>query len=145
MSSINIRAVGLDKLKSRFGKLPQDIREEISEEIRFAAEAFLNRAASLAPGGNTQIRQQLRAQRVNELLYEVESGSGISAYVDFGTGAFAASYVPTLPPAVQQYARTFYINGKGTQKEKPFFFINFEKIEDEFTKNIENILKDIKL
>lgn len=129
----------------RVKELPKELVEEIDAEVMFAAEAFLTKAAALAPGGNTLIRQGLRADKIKDMLYEVSSNSGISAYVDFGTGRFAASYVPTLPPEVQQYARTFYIDGTGRQEQKPFFFINFNDVKEDLNKNITNLINNIDL
>lgn len=142
---ISIRSIGLKELMKRVKDLPKEIVEEIDAEVMFAAQSFLTKAASLAPGGNTLIRQGLVADKIRDLLYEVRSNSGISAYLDFGTGQYAASYVPTLPNEVQQYARTFYIDGSGTQKQEPFFFINFNDVQDELEKNITNLINNLDL
>lgn len=43
-----------------------------------------------------------------------------AAYVEFGTGQYAAAYVPTLDPEFQALARTFYVNGKGRMRAQPY-------------------------
>ena len=43
-----------------------------------------------------------------------------AAYVEFGTGKHAASYVPTLDPEFQSLAKTFYVNGKGRMPQRPY-------------------------
>ena len=45
-----------------------------------------------------------------------------AAYVEFGTGEFAASYVSSLPKELQEYAITFFKTGKGRLPARPFLF-----------------------
>lgn len=45
----------------------------------------------------------------------------MAAYLEFGTGEFAARYVPSLgSPYWSKLAMQFYKNGKGTLREHPF-------------------------
>lgn len=44
----------------------------------------------------------------------------LAIYIEFGTGQDAAGYVPTLPKEFQEFARKFYVNGKGTLLKQPF-------------------------
>lgn len=46
----------------------------------------------------------------------------LAAYFEFGTGLSAASILAPYPQWVKDIAMTFYINGKGTLKGKPYFY-----------------------
>jgi len=48
------------------------------------------------------------------------SGDHMAAYLEFGTGRYAARYVPGLPVEFRRLAMTFYVNGKGRMKEHPY-------------------------
>lgn len=48
------------------------------------------------------------------------AGDHMAAYLEFGTGKYAARHVATLAPDFQQLARTFYVNGKGRLREHPY-------------------------
>lgn len=50
-----------------------------------------------------------------------------AAYVEFGTGRFAAVYVPSLETEWQAIARTFFVNGKGRMPAQPYLHPAFEK------------------
>lgn len=48
------------------------------------------------------------------------TGENIAAYLEFGTGVYAARYVRSLPPDFRTLAMTFYVNGRGRLKEHPY-------------------------
>jgi hypothetical protein len=50
----------------------------------------------------------------------------IAAYIEFGTGAFAASYTSTLPKEWDEYAYLFKTNFDGKTKESPFLYRSYE-------------------
>lgn len=52
----------------------------------------------------------------------VEVNAPYAAYVEFGTGPYAAEYVTSLPKEWQDEARRFFINGKGHTPAHPFFY-----------------------
>ncbi len=56
------------------------------------------------------------------MVYAGNAGTDhMAAYLEFGTGKYAAQYVPTLNSAeLAKLAMQFYKNGKGTLREHPF-------------------------
>lgn len=48
------------------------------------------------------------------------TGDHLAAYLEFGTGVYAARYVRSLPPGFRALAMTFYVNGRGRLKEHPY-------------------------
>jgi hypothetical protein len=53
------------------------------------------------------------------------SGDHMAAYLEFGTGKYAARYVPSLPIDFQRLAMTFYKNGRGTLREHNYLIRPF--------------------
>lgn len=58
----------------------------------------------------------------NEQGISVEVGAPYAAYVEFGTGGDASSYVPTLPQEWQDEAEQFLVNGEGKTGQHPFLY-----------------------
>jgi hypothetical protein len=67
------------------------------------------------------------------------SGDNIAAYLEFGTGPYAARYVPKLKPEFQALARTFYVNGKGRLSEHPFLIPAFESEGVRLVERLKNL------
>ena len=65
-----------------------------------------------------------------------------AAYVEFGTGQYAANYVPSLEPEWQILARSFYVNGKGRMPAQPYLHPAVEKNYPELIKNLKTLIVD---
>lgn len=63
-----------------------------------------------------------------------------AAYIEFGTGNFAASYLSGMPQWVQDYAWQFFVNGKGWLPESPFLIPAFLKNWDILIQDIKDVL-----
>lgn len=59
----------------------------------------------------------------------------LSAYLEFGTGAYVQ-----IPPGLEEYAMTFYKNGKGHMKARPFLFPAFDAELDNLNQNLKDCL-----
>jgi len=127
--------IGIDKAIHALDKVFRDIEEDISHEIEGTAERTVSSArARLTPFGNEgqELVAQINSVRssighkieAHKLEGEVHAGGvkpeNIAAYLEFGTGKNAQSYVPSLPSEYRSLAMTFYINGKGRLKTHPF-------------------------
>ncbi len=91
--------------KSRLQPLPGDSRElatdiaAVRQSINFTHDAT-NLSAKVFAGNVT--------------------GEHLAAYLEFGTGKYAARYVNTLPAPYPALAMTFFVNGRGWTREHPF-------------------------
>ena len=63
--------------------------------------------------------------------------------MEFGTGQYAASYVATLPPDIQEYAMSFFINGLGHMPAAPFMFPNIIRQIPILTDRIVQVINDL--
>lgn len=83
------------------------------------ADIIVEEAKSEAPGllSNKIYNHQTEEETI------IVGGDDLSAYVEFGTGEFAAEYTSTLPPEIQKEAYDlFFVNGKGKGRQQPFFY-----------------------
>lgn len=62
------------------------------------------------------------------------SDEEMAAYIEFGTGNFAATYLAGKPKEMVEDALKFFVNGKGTMPAKPYLFPAFYKYRDEIVK-----------
>lgn len=64
-------------------------------------------------------------------------------YLEFGTGLYAAGYVPTLPKEWQEAAKRYYINGKGTTKVHSFLYPAWNTYSNRFVEKVKEVLKKV--
>jgi HK97 gp10 family phage protein len=105
---ITIQVEGLDKLKKKFGKIPEDIAAEVDAELHAATLDFEDRAAREAPVNLGGLRNGIKSVTVGEMHHEIVSNADYSAYVEFGTRGKV-----NIPPDLQQMAAQF--KGKGAK------------------------------
>lgn len=94
--------IGMDALKNRLKTAPETIRKAVGIELSDGAQAIAAEAKQRAPGDQGILRQEITAQKIDDLTYEVISGAEYSPYVEFGT----LSKVQ-IPPELEEYAAQF--------------------------------------
>lgn len=63
----------------------------------------------------------------------------IAAYLEFGTGPFAAAQVKTLPFEWTMVANQFYVNGKGTMQTHEYLAKTYIQEGERFIENVKKI------
>lgn len=146
---------GLSGLQKKLGSLSKKIEQEIKLQVLDSSTQIVVDALNAAPtellmigGGESKDELNIKNRLVNEPKNNgfaadigVQGESKIPVYVEFGTGTDAAEYVPTLPKEIQDYARKFYVNGKGRIKKQPYLIPSFLRESPIFVKELEKILK----
>lgn len=130
---INTQAV-----KAKFDNAKDQMQGFMSNELnRFAIQAVNDAKIFTTPNVNFGFLRNsisFNPSTPQTLKTSVVVAANYAAFIEFGTGVFAASYVPSLPPNWQKLARTFFITGKGRTKQHPFLFpaieINIEKLKE---------------
>lgn len=69
----------------------------------------------------------------------------LAAFINFGTGSDAKSFVPTLSTQWQRMAMEFYKNGKGTLIHQPFFTNAWFRVKDQIVKDAQANLDKLKI
>lgn len=147
---------GMAGLQKKLGSLSTKMIDEIKYQVLDSSTQITKDALIAAPtdllmisgSGESKDKLNIKNRLVNEPKNNgfaaeigVQGESKIPVYVEFGTGTDAASYVPTLPQEIQDYARKFYKNGKGRIKKQPYLIPAFLRESPIFIKELKNILK----
>lgn len=82
---VTIQIKGLKELQARIGNIPLHVISKVDGEMQVAANDFVNRAVDDAPVDEGLLRNMITAKKNKVLDYEIVSGAGYSAYVEFGT------------------------------------------------------------
>lgn len=64
----------------------------------------------------------------------------MAAYIEFGTGLYAAELLKDYPEWIRNIAWEFYVNGRGTLQSSPYLFNNFLVVEEKFKMELNRIL-----
>ena len=150
---------GGDKLLQTLRNYPKVVQEAISAEFEDSAQAIRSKAVTRAqdriPGEfehmsesrKEKAEQDLRylaqgitVDKKDKLQYEIISGFALSAYFEFGTGRYVFEGESWVDGPLREYARTFYVNGKGITKPHPFLFNSFYEERVELIKRLKQIL-----
>lgn len=119
-----------------------DKLEKVDAELGANVEEMATKAKSLAPSDveGFSIGQQIGVKKVQTLSYILYSNNPYSAYFEFGTGKYAATYVRNLDEEWQVLARKYFINGKGTIPDRPFLYPSVKSVFPRMVKNINRVL-----
>jgi len=129
---------GLNQLITKLSKLDDRIQQEVKEGVFDTGQQIAAEATSRAPKSITVIAEKGN----NDYSVRVRTNVGrIAAYVEFGTGLSAASYVPSLPKEWQAMAMSFYVNGKGTLQKSPYLYPAYFRNVPILKKNLSDMLK----
>lgn len=140
MSAFTLDIRGIDQLKERLSKMSKELEDRVDKQLTASALKITAQAKIMAPKDLGGLANAISAKIDQKLNKEVVADTEYAAFVEFGTGPFAAAYVPRLPEEIQKYAMTFFVNGKGHTPAQPFLFPSYEA---EKPKLIENIKKEI--
>lgn len=94
---------GVKDFKALMNKFPDRIDDVLDDN----AEAIKLRAQDDAPANIGGLRQGISVKRDKPLERAITSRMPYSAYVEFGTGAYAAQEVSKLPSNFKQFAAQF--------------------------------------
>jgi len=82
---INVNIVGYKQFQDSLKKMPSTLRKEVGARVKASADQFRDLAIKDAPADVGFLRSQITVKPIDELKYEVVSGSEYSAPMEFGT------------------------------------------------------------
>ena len=94
----------------------------IDQEIAAHGELMATSAKQLAPVDTGRLRGSISLKKEGFMRYQLVAQTDYAAYMEFGTGRYAASYVPTLDEEWQKIAAQFK-RGLGSNVP-PFGYMN---------------------
>lgn len=129
--------INTTKAEAKLLNASKEMATRMSNELnRFAILAVNDAKVFITPNvGDGFLRNAIsfNPSTPDTLRTSVVVAAFYAPYIEFGTGIFAASYVPTLPKEWQAYAKTFFVSGKGRTHQHPFVYpaiqINIEKLK----------------
>jgi hypothetical protein len=140
-SALNIEITGVKeafaKVKSNFNKIADEIDMEMGDGI----ERIVTQAKTLVPANFSRLRSSLYTTKLGKFNYEFGSNVNYAAYVEFGTGKYAATYVPSLEPEWQRFALTYKTPNPGRLESNPYLYPSIIIGEKNILKNINQIVK----
>lgn len=65
----------------------------------------------------------------------------LAAYMEFGTGDYAAYFLSTNPQYIKDLARQYYVNGQGRLPSMPYITPSYIRERKKFLENVKKIVK----
>lgn len=136
-------------LRDFFNSLKGEISERtslIDQELAAHGELMATSAKRLAPVDTGRLRNSISLKKEAFLSYQLVAQTDYAAYLEFGTGPYAANYVPSLDEEWQKIAAQFK-KGPGSAIP-PFGYMNrsVSAYTPSLVKNIQKIVdKDARL
>lgn len=106
-NSLTLELRNFDELKRRFSAIEKKIVEDINSILNVGAEDIATAAKTLVRVDEGGLRQSISADNSRLLEKHITVNAVYAAFVEFGTGQYAAQYVATLPENWQQFALQF--------------------------------------
>ena len=129
-------------LRRRLSRMSSNIQRLVKLQVLDSATQIELEAIQNAPTGiGSLIDKQIKNNGLTADI-GVQTQNNIPIYLEFGTGTSAAQYVPTLPRDIQEYARTFYVNGQGTINKQPYLIPAYLKERRIFVKELRKIVRN---
>lgn len=109
---------------------------EFEYELLRASSSMEMKAKMKAPVDLGKLRQSIYHKVDNKkLIGEVGATEEYAPYVEFGTGKYVK-----VDNEFKDLAMTFYVNGQGRTKSRPFLVPSFYEERKKFIENIKNIV-----
>jgi|ERR1044072_129641 phage I-like protein len=115
--AIYIDTSSFKKGTKAFGKLINSIPGRVNKVLNASAEEVEERAKQRAPRDRGPLAQLTKADTSKHLEKHITVNVPYAAYVEFGTGKYAAQYVSTLEAKYKNYAAQFKGKGGGDYYE----------------------------
>lgn len=139
MSGITIKLTGLDEVLKKLGV--KNLEKEITQTLMaFGRDVERDAKNNLSLHGTVDfgfLSNSIGSESLAPLSVRIFAHKDYAAFVEFGTGPFAAEYVPSLEPEWQALAKLFYVNGNGRMPAQPYLHPAFEK-------NLPVLMEDLK-
>lgn len=130
----------MDAVRKRGSQYDKAVMQVVhNAAIAIATQAKRNvRASGAIDRGDlwTSIQPELDTGKPSA---NVNSRLEYAAYVEFGTGRFAAAYTATRTGEERNYAKTFYKTGRGRMRSRPFLFPALDSLRASIVQKLRSI------
>lgn len=137
---------GFVQIQRTLKRIEREIDKTVEKTLMEFAKKIYSEAMSSLPEGADYLKATFHIETSEDGEYRVTiySDDEKAAYVEFGTGVWARSYLSGKPMEMKVEAIKFFVNGKGTSYARPYLFPAFYKYRDwlipEVDRRIQRIL-----
>lgn len=139
MSSINIDIKGLDAALRDLKLLDKEAKDNCQKALNIYAIDVHRDAVNLVPVDTGKLKGNIEP-KFGELEASVTVQNNYAAFIEFGTGKFANSYIPNLPEDWKQLASLFrggkLVNGI---KPQPYLYPASEQNKKKLIDNLKKL------
>lgn len=137
---------GLKETIDKLGDAGDEIKKMVDFSIGINTDAMATEAKQRAPVDTGRLRSSISSNKLADYQYELVAGVDYAAYLEFGTGDYAATYVKSIEPEWEKLAAQFIKTGNGKIKERPYLYPSYKRILPILYKDLEQIVdKDERL
>ena len=122
MSVITIDTTSLGLGAKQLAAMSKELEAAIDDVLNVNILEIDEKAKQLAPADRGFLRQHISANTSKHLSKEINVNTPYAAWMEFGTGMYAAQYVASLPSDWQQFALQFK-GDKGKASIKGILFL----------------------
>lgn len=145
MAGLDIKISGIEQIVKKLDA--KNLNENINKVLNKFGIRVEKDAKGLAPvnkqkGQGNRLRSAIFFIPATDLSITVGCAANYAAYVEFGTGPFAAEYVPKLPKEWKEYAAQFFVNGQGHTPAQPFMYPAINKNTPRLIEDLKTVLND---
>ena len=159
-----------NEVAQRLNAMSENVQQKVKEAVEFYAGEIEMEAIRNAPGPGDNIATQRGTQNLRDIKpdkgwapvsqaigYQIDStgykatvfversAGEVAAWIEFGTGQSARSYLASVPPEWKALAAKFYINGRGTILAQPYFLPAFLRNQILFVNELKDILRSARI
>jgi len=129
----------LEEALGPLSHLLKEIRPAVNRAELTVAERIAESARAQAPGS---LSGKISVIQTGEETI-IDAGDELSAYIEFGTGQNAETFLAGKPDEQVAEAKKFFVNGQGTLSAHPYFFPAIYEHQEELFPEIEKELGNL--
>jgi len=132
---------GIPELRKKLNNLDQVTTRKTQFAVVSSSQQIVLKAQTVVPVNLGKLKQSIKAEYKKDGLQGIISATEKYApYVEFGTGQFVK-----VPKGFEKMAMSFYVNGKGKLKPRPYLIPSWASELPIFRNKLKKIIKDMKL
>lgn len=147
MMNMNSFNKALVSIQANYEKKLVDIEAELGASVEDMATvakslALKNQIGNREGKKTGNLASKIYAEKVPNVKigYSLVADTRYAAFVEFGTGKYAATYVPNLDEEWQQLAKEYYVDGSGKTPAQPYFYPAVKRIFPKLIQRLKAVL-----
>lgn len=142
MAAFRSEIKGMKELRDKIGRYNKSLAVDVDTVLSQGAMDIAAKARELAPEGfKGTLKNSISANIGDHDSKSISADAYYAAYVEFGTGSrvFQNNRGFTFSQEMKEFAKQFYVNGKGREPARPFMFPALEEGKVNIIKNIKKL------